>query len=56
MAHRYHDHDDWTLYMQAEESVDHTTLDRRITIFRKSDEPGSGGYRRKRRAPHAATL
>jgi predicted TPR repeat methyltransferase len=46
IAHRYHDHDDWTLYMQAEESGDHTTLDRRITIFRKSDEPGSGGFRR----------
>ena len=32
--------------MRAEESVDHTTLDRRITIFRKSNDAGSGGYRR----------
>lgn len=46
VAHRCHDHDDWTLNMQAEESVDHTTLDRRITIFRKTDEPGTGRYRR----------
>jgi predicted TPR repeat methyltransferase len=45
IAHRFHDHDEWTLSMQAEESADHTMLDRHITIFRKSDEPGSG-YRR----------
>jgi SAM-dependent methyltransferase len=46
VAHRYHDHNDWTLSMRAEESADHTTLDRRITIFRKVDEPGPGRYRR----------
>jgi len=46
VALRYHDHDDWTLSMQADESADHTRLDRRITIFRKVDRPGPGWYRR----------
>jgi SAM-dependent methyltransferase len=46
IARRYHDHDDWTLYMRADESADHATLDRRITIFRKVDEPGPDRYRR----------
>jgi SAM-dependent methyltransferase len=46
IAHRWHDHEDWTLYMRAEESADRTTLDRRITIFRKVDEPDPSRYRR----------
>lgn len=46
VAQRFHDHEDWTLSMRAEESADHTTLDRRITIFRKSGDPGHDHYRR----------
>ncbi len=39
----FHDRDDWSLYMRAEESEDHLTLDRVITVFRKTSD---GQYRR----------
>jgi len=42
---RFHDHEDWVLVNQVEESADHTTLDRRITIFRVTG-PGGSTYRR----------
>jgi SAM-dependent methyltransferase len=40
---QFHDRDQWTLYMRTQESEDGTTLDRFITIFRKTTE---GAYRR----------
>lgn len=36
-AVRVHDHDDWFLAMQADESADGSRLDRHITIFRRED-------------------
>jgi hypothetical protein len=43
---RFHDRDDWILVNRVEESADHSTLDRRITIFRTSGKSGDGAYRR----------
>ncbi len=40
---RFHDHEDWFLANRVEESDDHTTLHRRITIFK---DGGDGAYRR----------
>jgi SAM-dependent methyltransferase len=40
---RFHDRDDWVLVNQVVESPDHSTLDRRITIFK---DQGEGAYRR----------
>jgi SAM-dependent methyltransferase len=42
---RFHDHADWFLANRVEESADHTTLDRRITLFRVTG-PGESTYRR----------
>jgi len=40
---QFHDREDWSLSMRAEESEDGSTLDRRITIFQRE---ANGTYRR----------
>jgi SAM-dependent methyltransferase len=40
---KFHDHEDWFLANRVEESADHATLHRRITIFM---DTGDGRYRR----------